>query len=83
MSTYLLHHHVLTPANELVLSFHNGLEELKVLHVPPVSLYAVDEVLDHLLVHLVAQVRVVLENAAHSLRLPDLNHTTDISNSRS
>lgn len=77
---HLLHDHVLTPADELVLGLDDGLEELEVLHVAAVRLYAVDEVLDHLLVHLVAQIRVVLEDAAHCLRLSDLNNTVHMVN---
>lgn len=55
-NTHLLHHHVLTPAQKLALSFYYRLQELEVLDVATVSLNAVDEVLDDTLRHLPTEV---------------------------
>jgi hypothetical protein len=60
--------------DELILRLDNGLEEPEVLHVPAVGLDTVDEVLDDLLVHLVAQRLVALEDAAHRLCLQQLKN---------
>lgn len=66
---YLLHDDVLTLADELSLSLDDGLEELKVLDVASVRFDAVAEVLHYFIAQLTAQLRVVLEDGAHRLRL--------------
>ena len=55
-----LHDQVLTPPYELRLCVDDGLEEPQVLHMLPVALDAVDEVLNHFLVHFIAQHCIVL-----------------------
>ena len=65
---------VLPLPDELILRLDYGLEKSEVLHVSAVGLDAVDEVLDDLLVHLVAQRLVALEDAAHRLCLQQLKN---------
>jgi len=65
----LLHDQVLTPPYELRLCVDDGLEEPQVLHMLPVALDAVDEVLNHFLVHFIAQHCIVLKDCTHSLRV--------------
>ena len=55
-----LHDQVLTPPYELRLCVDDGLEEPQVLHMLPVALDAVDEVLNHFLVDFIAQHCIVL-----------------------
>jgi len=70
--THLLHHHILTLANELVLSAHNRLEKLEILYMAPMGLDTVDEMLDDLFAHFATQSRVVFEDTAHCLGISDL-----------
>ena len=55
-----LHDQVLTPPYELRLCVDDGLKEPQVLHMLPMALDAVDEVLHHFLVDFIAQHCVVL-----------------------
>ena len=55
-----LHDQVLTPPYELRLCVDDGLQESQVLHMLPVALDAVDEVLNHFLVDFIAQHCIVL-----------------------
>ena len=64
--------------DELVFSFYDRLKEPEVLNVSTVRLDGVDEMLDHLLVHLVAQSLVPLEDAAHRLSFKQLKKPTQI-----
>ena len=62
-----LHDQVLTPPDELRLRVDDGLEEPQVLHMLPMALNAVDKVLNHLLVHFVAQNCIVLQFSTMSI----------------
>ena len=64
--------------DELVFSFYDRLKEPEVLNVSTVRLDGVDEMLDDLLVHLVAQSLVPLEDAAHRLSFKQLKKPTQI-----
>ena len=68
-NSYLLHNQILTLSYKLALSLDDRLQELHVLHMPAASLDAMNKVLDDFVVELTAQLGVVLENCAHSLRL--------------
>lgn len=70
--TNLGHDDVLALLDELVLGLHDGLQELQILDVPAVSLSAVDEVLDHALVDLAAQLEVIHEDVLHGDGLQNL-----------
>lgn len=72
VNTHLLHHHVLTPAQELTLSLYYSLQELEVLHVAAVGLDAVDEVLDYSLRHFTTQMRIVLKHSTDCFGLQKL-----------
>ena len=63
-----LHDQVLTPPDELRLCVDDGLEEPQVLHMLPMALNAVDKVLNHLLVHFIAQNGIVLHFCNMSLQ---------------
>lgn len=63
--TDLSHDNVLTLLDELVLGFHNGLQELEILDVSTVSLSAVDKVLNNTLADLTAQLEVIHEDVLH------------------
>ena len=70
--SYLGHNGILALADVLSLRFHDGLQELKVMHVAPVGLYAMHKMVDDALCDLVAQLDVVLEDGAHRLCLVTL-----------
>lgn len=71
--THLLHDKVLAASDILLVSVHDGLQEVQIGGVPPASLDAVDEVRHHLLVRLVsAQGGVVFKYRAHGLSFTDL-----------
>lgn len=69
---HLSHDHVLALFNEFPFCLDNGLEKLYVLDIATVGLDAVDEVLDHSLVDLTAQLEVVHEDVLHGHCLQDL-----------
>ena len=62
-----LHDQILTPPYELRLGVDDGLEEPQVLHMLAMALNAVDKVLNHLLVHFVAQNCIVLQFSTMSI----------------
>lgn len=68
--SYLLHHHLLTFPDKLILSLHYSLQKLEILHVLAVRLYAMHKVLYDLRVDFIAEDRVVLKNTTHRLSLP-------------
>ena len=70
--TDLSHDNVLTLLNELVLSLHNGLQELQILNMSTVGLSTVDKVLNYSLVDLTAQLEVIHEDVLHGDCLQDL-----------
>lgn len=74
---HLSHDHVLALLNEFPFCLDNCLEKLDVLDIPTVGLYAVDEVLDHSLVDLTAQLEVVHEDVLHGHCLQDLGTDED------
>ena len=78
---HLLHDDILALADELSLSSDDGLEELEVLDVAPVGFDAVAEVLHHFVAQFAAQLRVVLEDSAHRLRLQQLQTTNSFNQS--
>lgn len=59
------HDNVLTLLDEFVLRFDDSLKELQILDVAPVRFDAVDEMLDHPLIDLTAQLEVVHEDVLH------------------
>lgn len=67
-----MHHHVLALPYELVLSLHNRLQELQILHVSAVTFYASNKVLNDFLIFFIAQGRIVLEYCTYRLRLTNL-----------
>lgn len=71
-SSHLSHYHILAFLNEFPLCLDDGLQELDVLNVPAVRLDAVDEVLNHALVDLAAELEVVHENVLHCHCFQDL-----------
>ena len=74
--SHLRHHFVLTLLHILPVGFHNGFQELEVLNVSPVRFDAVDEVMDHAVADLVAQLVVVHKDVTHRLRLQQLGGKT-------
>lgn len=74
---HLSHDHVLALFNEFPFCLDNCLEKLDVLDISTVGLYAVDEVLDHSLVDLTAQLEVVHEDVLHGHCLQDLGRNED------
>lgn len=62
---YLCHDNVLTLFDELILCFDNSLQKLEVLNITAVCFDAVDEVLNHTLIDLTAQLEVVHEDVLH------------------
>jgi hypothetical protein len=75
-NTYLLHDHILALPDERVLCSYNCLQEFQILNMLPVTLDAVDKMLDYFLVDFVAQGRVISEDRSNSLSLTDLNSKT-------
>lgn len=69
---HLSHDHVLALFNEFPFSLDNRLEKLDILDISTVGLYAVNEMLDHPLVDLTAQLEVVHEDVLHGHCLQDL-----------
>lgn len=63
--TDLSHHDVLALLDELVLSFHYGLQEPEILDMSTVTLSAVNKVLNNALVDLTAQLEVIHEDVLH------------------
>ena len=74
--SHLRHHFVLTLLHILPVGFHDGFQELEVLNVSPVCFNAVDEVMDHTVTDLVAQLVVVHKDVTHRLRLQQLGKNT-------
>lgn len=75
-----LHDQVLTPPDELWLCVDDCLEEPQVLHMLPMALDTVDKMLNHLLVHFIAQNCIVLQCSTMSLhngfnKTPERLHT--------
>lgn len=75
--SHLRHHFVLTLLHILPVGFHDGFQELEVLNVSPVCFDAVDEVMDHAVADLVAQLVVVHKDVTHRLRLQQLGENTE------
>lgn len=70
---HLGHDHVLTFLDVLALGLDDGVEEVEVLDMAAVRCQAVDEVMQHALRDLAAQLVVITEDVLHCLRLQELD----------
>lgn len=80
--TNLRHDNVLAFLDEFVLGFHDGLQELEIVHAAPVSLDTVYKMLYHSLVNLTTQLEVIHEDVLHGYRLQNLKNTNKKENNR-
>jgi len=69
MASHLLHHHLLTFSNKLILSFHYSLQKLQVLHMFSVRFYAMYEMLYDFRTDFIAKNGIILKNTAYCLCL--------------
>ena len=75
---HLSHDHVLALLDVLPLRLDDGVQKVEVLDVSPVGGQAVDEVTQHPLRDLTAQLVVIIEDVLHSLRLQQLHTAINI-----
>lgn len=80
--SYFLHNHILTPTNELILGFHNCLQELEIFHVTSMNLDAVHKVLNYFVVDLIAEGQVIFKDCANRFSFEDLENSKPLDNSR-
>lgn len=72
--THLRHQQILTLSYKAPFRLHNSLQELQILHMTTVGLYASNEMLDNSFGNFIAKLDIIMENSSCCFSLKQLTH---------